>query len=254
MVDGNIVGDFDVAKLALIAFFLFFLTLVFYLRREDRREGYPLEDPMTGHIDFPGGPLSTAEPKTFNLPFGKGTATAPPKERDPFEVAGKRREPFPGAPYFPTGNPLEDGMGPAAFANRAKYPDMTAHGTARIVPISLDGDISVAPLSTDPRGLKVIAADGAVAGTITDLWVDRAEHLIRYLEVDIGEKKVLAPMAMAVVRKDRVMIDAINAADYVGVPALASGEQITRYEEERVVAYFGGGYLYANQRRQEPFV
>jgi len=254
MADGNIVGSIDVAELALIAFFLFFVVLIFYLRREDRREGYPLEDPMTGHIDFPGGPLSTAEPKTFNLPFGQGTATAPHNKRDPFEVAGERREPFPGAPYFPTGNPLEDGIGPAAYADRAKYPDMTAHGTARIVPISKDDDITVAPLSTDPRGLKLIAADGAIAGTITDMWVDRSEHMVRYLEVDIGEKKVLAPMAMAVVRKDRVMIDAINAADYSGVPAVASGEEITRYEEERVIAYFGGGYLYAKECRQEPFV
>lgn len=247
-------GNIDVAELALLLFVLFFVTLLFYLRREDRREGYPLEDAMTGHINPPGGPLNTAEPKTFKLPFGKGTATAPHNNRDPFELAGERREPFDGAPYFPTGNPLVDGMGPAGYADRAKYPDMTAHGTPRIVPISLDDDITVAPLSTDPRGLKLIAADGKVAGTITDLWVDRAEHMIRYLEVDLGDKKVLAPMAMAVVRKDRVMIDAINAADYAGVPALASGEEITRYEEERVIAYFGGGYLYAKRCRQEPFV
>jgi photosynthetic reaction center H subunit len=26
------------------------------------------------------------------------------------------------------------------------------------------------------------------------------------------------------------------------------------YEEERIVAYFGGGYLYANRARQEPLI
>jgi photosynthetic reaction center H subunit len=30
--------------------------------------------------------------------------------------------------------------------------------------------------------------------------------------------------------------------------------QISRYEEERVLAYFGGGYLYANSARQEPLI
>ncbi|WP_271078482.1 photosynthetic reaction center subunit H [Aurantiacibacter sp. MUD61] len=256
MADGNIVGTIDVAELAFYLFVLFFICLVFWLRREDRREGYPVEDEMTGMVHEPGGPLSTAEPKTFKLPFGKGTFSAPNNNRDPAEIAARRIEPFPGAPYSPTGNPLVDGVGPAAFADRAKYPDMTAHGTPRIVPMSSDDEFGVASFmfSVDPRGLKVLAADGKEAGTVTDMWVDRSEHIVRYLEVDTGAKKVLAPMAMAVVRKDRVMIDAINAADYAGVPAVASATEITRYEEERVIAYFGGGYLYANERRQEPFV
>ena len=34
---------FDVAQLVFYTFVLFFIGLVFYLRREDRREGYPLE-------------------------------------------------------------------------------------------------------------------------------------------------------------------------------------------------------------------
>ena len=36
---GYIVGSIDVAELALIAFALFFTMLIFWLRREDRREG-----------------------------------------------------------------------------------------------------------------------------------------------------------------------------------------------------------------------
>ncbi len=257
MADGNIVGTIDVAELAFYLFVLFFISLVFWLRREDRREGYPVEDEMTGHVREPGGPLSTAEPKTFKLPFGKGTFSAPNNNpREAVDIAAKRIEPFPGAPYSPTGNPLVDGVGPASFADRAKYPDLTAHGTPRIVPMSSDDDFGVASFmfSTDPRGLKVVAADGKVAGTVTDMWVDRSEHIVRYLAVDIGEKTVLAPMTMAVVRKDHVNIDAINAADYASVPSPASPTEITRYEEERVIAYFGGGYLYANESRQEPFV
>lgn len=259
MASGNIVGSIDLAEIALTLFFLFFVALIFWLRREDRREGYPLEDSLTGHVGQYGGPLSTASPKTFKLPFGKGTVSYPVSRREgrePVDIAARRRENFPGAPYFPTGNPLADGVGPAGRAKRADYPDMTAHGTARIVPLSADSDFSVAQFmfSTDPRGMSVVAADGKVAGTVCELWVDRAEHIVRYLEVDTGTGKVLAPMAMAVVKRDHVKIDAINAADYAGVPTLAAAAEITRDEEERVIAYFGGGYLYANAGRQEPLI
>ena len=44
----------DVAMLVFWAFVLFFVGLIFYLRREDRREGYPLEDNVTGRLDPPG--------------------------------------------------------------------------------------------------------------------------------------------------------------------------------------------------------
>ena len=39
-----------------------------------------------------------------------------------------------------------------------------------------------------------------------------------------------------------------------GVPRPAAAGQITFYEEERVQAYFGGGYLYATAGRQEPLL
>jgi photosynthetic reaction center H subunit len=255
MTDGNIVGTIDVAELALYGFFLFFIMLVFWLRREDRREGYPLEDELTGQVETEGGPLSTATPKAFKLPFDKGTVHMPvprTEGREDVEIAARRIEPFGGSPYEPTGNPLVDGVGPASYAQRAKWPDIDAHGRPRIVPMSADDEISIAPASTDPRGLPVIAADGEVAGTVTDLWVDRAEHMIRYLAVKNGRKTVLAPMAMATVSRDAVKLDAINAADYANAPKVKGKAEITRDEEERIVAYFGGGYLYANEERQEP--
>ena len=34
--------------------------------------------------------------------------------------------------------------------------------------------------------MAVIGADGATAGTVKDVWIDRAEALIRYLEVDVA--------------------------------------------------------------------
>lgn len=254
MDDIKIVGTFDVTEMVFLAFVLFFIALVFYLRREDRREGYPLEDEMTGRVDTAGGPMLSATAKTFHMPFGRGTVTTPTKGREKVDIAAARTFRSPGAPYYPTGNPLVDGIGPAAWADRAKHTDLDAEGNARIVPIGAAAHISVNRKDADPRGLSVVAADGAVAGTVSDLWVDRAEHVIRYLEVDTGAGKVLAPMAMAKVGRGRVVIDAINAADYAGVPKPVTPGQVTLYEEERIVAYFGGGYLYANRGRQEPLL
>ena len=55
-------------------------------------------------------------------------------------------------------------------------------------------------------------------------------------------------------RRGKVVVDALNGAQFAGVPRLDSATQITLYEEERVQAYFGGGYLYATRNRQEPFL
>lgn len=48
----------DVAQIAIWLFWLFFALLVFYLRREDKREGYPLRnergDRLKGFPETPG--------------------------------------------------------------------------------------------------------------------------------------------------------------------------------------------------------
>ena len=256
MFDGNIVGTIDAAELALALFFLFFAALVFWLRREDRREGYPLEDDVTGAVQSEGGPFHTAPIKTFKLPFGKGSVTSPPGDRDPFEIAAKRMDPYAGSPSVPTGNPLKDGIGPAAYAQRADYPDQYADGARRIVPMKSDDHYSVATFSfsRDPIGMEVTGADGKKAGKVVDLWVDRAESIARYLEIKVKGGNILAPIAMAVIHKDSVEIDAINASDFAGAPKLASKGQVTRLEEDKICGYFGGGYLYANEARQEPII
>lgn len=243
----------DVALLVFWAFVLFFIVLVFYLRREDRREGYPVEDELTGRIDTLSGPLGTASPKSFLLPFGHGIVTTPTKGREPVDIAARRTERSGGAPYVPTGNPLVDGIGPAAWADRAKTPDLDMEGHPRIVPLSLATDFWIAGRDPDLGGWPVVGADGVIAGRVTDLWIDRADRLVRYIQV--GEDGVLAPMMMAKVDRRRriVVIDALNGGQFAGVPRLEAADRITLYEEERVQAYFGGGYLYANAERQEPF-
>ena len=243
----------DVALLVFWAFVLFFVCLVSYLRREDRREGYPVEDEVSGRLDTMGGVLHTGSTKSFLLPFDHGIVTAPTKGREPVDIAARRTDRFPGAPYAPTGDPLADGIGPAAWADRAKRPDLDMDGHPRIVPLSGASAFGIARDDSNIIGWPVIGADGGVAGEVGDLWLDTADRLFRYIQLGDG---VLAPMTMAKVdkRRRRVVIDALNAAQFAGAPRPAAPGQITLYEEERIVAYFGGGYLYANAGRQEPFL
>lgn len=253
-------GNFDAAEFCLIAFFVFFLGLVFYLRREDRREGYPLEDDITGRLEPLGGLFFTAKPKTFVLPHGHGTRTYPaPENRDRRPVAARRSAPMDGAPIEPTGNPLLDGVGPGAYAERPNYPDLALDGRPRLAPLRVATDFQLSPQDPDPRGMAVIGCDGLVGGVVADAWVDRAEVMVRYLEVAVGGttgRRVMLPMNMAAVSgsKRTVNVNAILAAQFADVPALANPDQITLYEEERVMGYYGGGHLYATRDRQEPWL
>ena len=252
-----IVGTFDVAELAFLLFFGFFIALVFYLNRESRREGYPLEDEETGK-------------KTFALPNDRGTYVPEDVARDDINVPAVQAFRAAGAPWVPTGNAMKDGMGPAAWANRSKYPDLTFDGRPRIVPIAQSHELIVAPNDPQLIGWPVVAADGVTVGKVSDIWVDQAEHIIRYLEVETNSgKKVLAPMMVAVVHGNSLLaailpntnddpqyveIDAITAAQFDDVPALETPGIISRYEEDRVQAYFGGGYMYATPERAEPWL
>ena len=249
---------FDVALLVLNAFVLFFLGLVFYLRREDRREGYPVEDDLTGRVMPHGTPLSEALPKLFHLPFGRGTVSVPDFVRDPIELAARPVGRFNGAPLVPTGDPFADGIGPAAWVERRREPDLDWEGRPRIVPLSSDPEVIVSVRDPSMLGWPVVGLDGRIAGTVADLWVDRPDRLVRYLHVELegSGRAVLAPMAMAKLDRRRrfVRIDAITAAQFAGVPSPAGEGVLTANDEERIVAYFGGGYLYATPHRAEPLL
>jgi photosynthetic reaction center H subunit len=55
-------------------------------------------------------------------------------------------------------------------------------------------------------------------------------------------------------KPELVSIDAITAAQFDNVPALDTAGIITRYEEDRIQAYFGGGYMYATPERSEAWL
>ena len=249
--------NIDWALVVLDAFFVFFLGLIIYLRREDRREGYPLEDNVTGEPESPGSAWLMALPKAFRLPHGHGVVFTPTQGREPVDIAARRTDPYPGSGYVPTGDPLVDGIGPAGYANRAKRPDLDWEGHPRLARLSQSDAFFVAKEDRDPRGYLVAAADGKCPGKVVDLWIDKADRLIRYLEIELDSgRHVLAPVFMTTFNHQRghAIIDAIRADQFERVPGLENPDVITLYEEERIQAYFGGGYLYALPERAETFL
>lgn len=249
-------GSYDLAFIAFALFVLFFVALVMYLRREDRREGYPLEEDVGGRLRNPGGYFFFPDPKSFLLANG-ATVNAPSDVRDTRPLSVKRSAATPGSPLLPVGDPMLAGIGPGSYAQRRTTPEFDSHGHPKIVPLRVTAGFSIAKRDADPRGYAVVGCDGKTAGTVSDVWVDRPEALIRYYEATLtGGRTVLVPASMLKVKAKQkaIVVDAITAAQFANVPTTANPTTITLDEEERVCAYYGGGFLYAVPSRQEPLI
>jgi photosynthetic reaction center H subunit len=250
----------DVAQVVLYAFWAFFAGLIFWLRREDRREGYPLESDNPRRVG-PIGAILIPSPKTFVLPHG-GTARAPNFVRDEREIAAARTARAAGSPLEPTGDPLTSNVGPASYAARADEPERTREGHDLVSPLRVLPEFGVTA-GPDPRGLEVVAADGKVAGKVTDVWVDRADAMARYLEVELaagagadgGETRLLPVTMMRIVEEPRrVAVHAVRAGQFALAPRLRDVDRVTLAEEDRIGAFFAGGRLYAEPKRLGPVV
>jgi photosynthetic reaction center H subunit len=257
MPTGAVTEYIDVAQLALYAFWIFFAALIIYLRREDKREGYPLESDRSGAVKVQGWP-AMPEPKTFLLRDGS-TRTAPaPQAAAPVRATPTGK--WPGAPLEPDGNPMIDGVGPGSYAQRADVPDRTVDGELRIVPLRVATDFTLETNDPDPRGMPVVGADGETGGVVRDAWVDRSEALLRYFEVEVptkaGPRRVLLPVNFTKVDGGRgqVGVKSILGRQFADVPGLAHPDQVTFLEEDRITAYYGAGHLYAEPSRLGPLV
>lgn len=248
----------DVAQVTLYVFWIFFACLIFYLRREDKREGYPLDSTASGGGVVHGFPRMP-DPKNYLLRDGH-VATLPNHKNDRRDVAVAPIAVWPGAPMEPTGNPMLDGVGPGSWADREDVPELNIDNVPCIVPLRLAEGTYLEPRDPDPRGMNVIGADNEIGGVVTDVWVDRAEALIRYIEVEVtaptGSKRVLLPMPFALVnhKRGRVTVNAILGSQFANVPVTKSLDQVTKLEEDKIVGYYGAGTLYATPSRQEPML
>lgn len=256
---GEITSYIDVAQVVLYAFWIFFAGLVLYLRREDKREGYPLLSDRSGQVRVQGYP-PIPDPKYFHMQEGH-VISAPQTVPERTEIAARPWAPWPGAPLQPTGNPLVDGVGPAAWAARRDEPELTWEGIPAIVPLRIATDAFVEPRDANPIGMPVVAADGAVAGTVREIWTDRSEPQIRYLEVEVpsnvgDQRHVLVPMPFVRIsaKQGLVKVKALLARQFAEIPGLKSPDQITKLEEDKITGYFAGGHLYATPQRLGPYL
>ncbi|MBT8457084.1 MAG: photosynthetic reaction center subunit H [Alphaproteobacteria bacterium] len=248
MVGVNFFGNFDLASLSIWLFWGFFAFLIYYLQTENMREGYPLED-EDGNLAPNQGPFPLPKDKTFKLRNGEGELTVPSGARgDREDLALARTAKNEGFPHAPTGDPMADGVGPASWAPRKDEPELDGHGHAKITPMAGHEAFFVSA-GRDPRGLPVLSRDDQVIGHVTEMWIDAAEHMVRYLQYDLepewGQGSRLVPITMARIKEKWVMVRSLNAAHFNGVPQIASGSQITKLEEEKVCGYYAGGTLYS---------
>lgn len=259
MQTGAITSYIDVAQLALYVFWGFFAFLILYLLRENKREGYPLISDRSANVKVEGFP-PVPSPKTFLM--ADGVEVTVPREEPREVVNATYSAAWPGAPLQPTGNPLRDGVGPAAYAlTRTDTPDHTFDDNLpKIVPLRAAPEFFLPPEDPDLRGWSVVGADGAEAGMVIEIWIDRSEVVIRFLEVELtaalGGKRVLLPNNYMEIRKKQrqIRVGYITAAQFADVPALKDPDTITLLEEDKITGYYAGGMLYATPRRLGPLL
>tara|TARA_X000000368_G_C23047206_1_gene719662 strand:+ start:1376 stop:2131 length:756 start_codon:yes stop_codon:yes gene_type:complete len=237
-------SNFDLAQLCLYLFWAFFIGLVIYLQKENNREGFPLET-ETGDTAFSQGPYPPTNPKTFKLPHGRGEVTVPNGKGDTRKLNLEVTNVANGSPLSPTGDPMDDGVGAAAWAERRDVPELDAHGHSKIRPMS---DLKGFEVSAgrDPRGMSVVSADKIAVGTVTDMWIDVPEQLVRYLEIKLtdGSSRLL-PMPLSKINPKSVDVHALYGKHFPKVPSNKKKKEVTMLEEEKICAYYTGGKLYA---------
>jgi len=173
-----------------------------------------------------------------------------------------RTVPSAGSPYAPKGDALLSGVGPASYQEREDEPELTREGHVAIVPMRVATDYSVAG-GPDPRGWDVVAADKKVAASVKDIWVDRSEMMVRYLEVELPSapdggpnNSRLLPITMLLLHpgSKSVEVASIKSDQFGHVPSLKAPDKVTLLEEEKIQAFYAGGRLYADAKRAEPIV
>jgi photosynthetic reaction center H subunit len=248
---GAITQYVDVAQLVLYAFWAFFFGLIYYLIRENHREGYPMETDGRARGKITGWPVPA--PKTFKMHDGSLVVVPDPNRLEP-EIHAEPNHSWIGAPLVPTGNPLLAGIGPGAYSMRSAKPEPDEHGHPKIVPLRLATGFGIARQDRDPRGMPVIGADGVVGGVVKDLWVDRMEMAFRFLELEVpgAARNVLIPMMFVRIGRDSVKVEAVLGEQIAQAPVTQHPDQVTMLEDDRISGFYAAGTLYATSDRADP--
>lgn len=241
--------QFDTTLVLTWAFFILFGALIYWLRREDKREGYPMVDISPVGVPIEGFP-EMPEVKEYTRLWKDGTTTMP-HHYGSSRVRAERLLGFPGAPLVPIGNPLLAEVGPGAYPLREDEP-LLSYGKPQVVPLRVAEDWSVAKGEGDPRGLPVLDSRFAPVGAVTELWVDKGVKILRYFEVTLSipqapGRRVLVPIYYTDVntRRGRVRVRSLLAYQFADVPGIASPDQITAREEDRINAFYSAGLIFS---------
>ena len=246
MLPGALTGHLDATQILVAIFFLFFAALIYYLRREDKREGYPLWDISPRNVPIEGFP--PVPPTKVYLLMEGGTTTMPHR----FEPSATRAIPADnqfGSPLIPIGDAMLAEVGPGAYPMRKASP-LLSEGHPQVQPMRVAQGWDVARGDADPRGMRVLDAAKVPVGTVIDLWVDRGVKILRYLEVkldgDPAAATIIVPIFRTNIREKRrvVLIDAMLAGHVRLAPRLADPDIITAREEDQVNAYFSAAHMY----------
>jgi len=244
---GSITYHIDFAETALVLFFLGFLGIVWFLRRLDKREGYPMKTspfsarPMLG---FPSPP----DPKTYLLEEG-GTTVAPHYYPQPPSRAVPLYS-FDGTPMTPVGNPLLAALGPGAWVMRRDEPMLTEKGELMLEPLRKSKEWSVEKGEADPRGMVVFDRRWKKVGVVHDVWVDKSIKILRLLEIELraglASGRVLVPIFHTEIDEQarEVRITALEAHQFADLPMPSKPDELTAREDDRLNAYFAAGYFY----------
>lgn len=135
--------------------------------------------------------------------------------------------------------------------------------TPRVAALSDLDDFEVADGYPDPRGWRVLTADGTEVGKVHDLIVDTGTMRTRYLDVKLDHDKLatagtrrdddwdaLIPVGSAQLAEndDEVMLPSLSTTQIAALPVFEHGE-ITRDYENSVLAGVGGAAATAAANR-----
>ena len=161
-----------------------------------------------------------------------------------------------------------------AGGGKSHYPDPQARLVQRCRALGRQHNIVIEPADNADATLKSVKAaavgadllvmhhslcgklDGLVKRSVIDqlLRASRCPVLVVKNPFQQPYRRVLLPMNFTRVGSGQVKVKSILGKHFAQVPGTANADAVTLLEEEKIMAYYGAGTLYATPERQEPLI
>ena len=239
----NLTQHIDLPQILFWAFALAFVYLCYELRKNDKREGYPMKASPFSKRHLEGFPLRD-EPQTYLL--NEGGETQAPHNYPQAQTSSRPLYPFDGTPLVPVGNPLLAGIGPGAWVMRNAAPMRVENGDLLLQPMRLLPEWTIGKADADPRGMRVFDWRWNEVGVVRDMWIDQGIKIIRFLEVEVAAGIRLVPIYHTAINEKarEVRVTALSAFQFDEIPRQANPDVLDAREDERLNAYFAAGNFF----------